>query len=266
MTLSRWADSLPVQGSGMHRWVNAIGVYHRSRTRFGLCYCPVCLDELPVFNVHWRLSYWTVCPLHCVSLCDACPHCGAALEIHRQRVDIRRCIRCHEPLTQHSGSRGMPTFTQTALTAAALIPATVQYGLCSVASGQDYLCGMRALLSAFHTARAPDPQDARHLRARIELRRINGRHSDLGLLDRIVRAWPHSMLSLAEQYSLTQRSFRQECPDWICKALAQLPPGRANGQLRPSLAAVRAAKSAQLARGVGWRTMRARALIEMAEH
>ncbi|PSD28808.1 hypothetical protein C7E18_00405 [Stenotrophomonas maltophilia] len=249
---------------GVRSWVNAVGIYHRCRTRYGLCYCPQCLEESAVFNAHWRLSYWTVCPAHGVVLCDSCPQCGAALEPHRQRVDLRRCARCHQLMTGQLATLAAPTHTQTALTAASLMSQVPRYWPCAATSGSDYARGMHMLLSAFHDARGVDFCCTGRMRDRIELRRVRERHLDMQLLDELVRLWPYSMLSIAERYHLTQRSFRGECPHWLWQAVRHLPPGRVNGLGAPSLARVRAARSAQLARRAGWRTMRAQILIEMA--
>lgn len=253
-----------LERSGVRRWVNAIGVYHRLRTRYGLCYCPVCLDQMRYFDRHWRLSYWTVCPVHGLLLRDACPHCDAPLAPHRQQLDICRCANCHQLLTSSPFRAAISTDSQGALTAAMTLPAIHRYQPCLSATGQDYCAGMHLLLSAFLDARVRCWDAVGHARDRIELRRIHQRHLDLQLLDEIVCRWPYSMLSMAQRLHLTQRSFRQPCPDWVAKQVRQLPLGRMNGLGSPSLTRLRQARAAQLGRGLGWRTIRAQILIDIA--
>ncbi len=265
MTLVDWiVPVVRVAPSGVRRWVNAIGVYHRSRIRHGLCYCPVCLDQSRHFDKHWRMSFWTVCPEHSLLLLDACPHCDAPVVPHRQKLDICRCDQCHQLLTDRPSRPAVPTAAQAVLAAAMRFPSLTHYRPCSPATGQEYSLGMHLLLSAFLDARIRSWGVAGRLRDRIELRRVHQRHQDLQLLDEIVSRWPYSMLSLAQRHHLTQRSFRQSCPGWLAQAASQLPPGRVNGVGFPSLSRLRQASCAQLARTPGWRTMRAQILLDIA--
>lgn len=88
--------------SGNTPWILPIGVYHRTRRRFGLQFCPHCLDEaVPYFRRSWRLAYTVVCPTHRVVLSDRCA-CGSAVNFHRSdiggsmlhRLDVRICPQC----------------------------------------------------------------------------------------------------------------------------------------------------------------------------
>jgi TniQ len=70
-----------------------VGVYHRTRRRFGLQYCPDCLaeDGEPYYRRRWRLAFMTVCERHAVPLRDRCPWCGAAVNFHRGEMgDYRK--------------------------------------------------------------------------------------------------------------------------------------------------------------------------------
>lgn len=70
---------------GPSPWIMPVGVYHRTRTRFGLQFCPRCLaeDKTPYYRRRWRLAFMVVCESHEILLHDRCPHCGATVSFHR---------------------------------------------------------------------------------------------------------------------------------------------------------------------------------------
>lgn len=74
--------------SGMLRWVLNVGVYHRTRLKFGLQVCPRCLagDPDPYFRRSWRLAFVVCCPRHRAKLIDACPCCKRPLAFHRSEL------------------------------------------------------------------------------------------------------------------------------------------------------------------------------------
>lgn len=79
-----------------------------SRYRF----CPHCLrsDSTPHMRQHWRFSCWLDCTDHRCLLEDACPHCGAAVQLpfslvnagpqRRGVADLSDCVRCKRSLTE----------------------------------------------------------------------------------------------------------------------------------------------------------------------
>lgn len=77
---------------GASRWVLPVGVYHRTRRRHGMQFCPVCLvtDQIPFLRLTWRLGVSTICTRHGVWLACSCPSCGRALAPHRADVQIGR--------------------------------------------------------------------------------------------------------------------------------------------------------------------------------
>lgn len=111
-------------------WIMPLGIYHRSRRRRGLMFCPLCLRDSPAyFRRSWRLAFITECETHGCSLIDACPDCGAALAPHRTdlqrsgfipQVDVlRMCWHCgwdlaRSPRTASDGV--LLEFTRSALT------------------------------------------------------------------------------------------------------------------------------------------------------
>lgn len=76
----------PKGGSG---GILPLGIYHRTRRRRGLMFCPDCLagDAVPFFRKAWRVTYLCVCPSHGWVLRDCCPACEAPLAPHR--VDVK---------------------------------------------------------------------------------------------------------------------------------------------------------------------------------
>jgi hypothetical protein len=84
-------------------WIMPVGVYHRTRRRFGLQFCPLCLaeDSLPYFRRRWRLAFITCCERHGITLLDRCPRCGDSVNFHRNEMGDRNkqtpdsMVHCH---------------------------------------------------------------------------------------------------------------------------------------------------------------------------
>lgn len=77
---------------GPTSWLMPVGVYHRTRTQFGLQYCPLCLaeDNKPYFRRKWRLAFVVSCERHQTLLHDRCPRCGTAVNFHRGEMGDHR--------------------------------------------------------------------------------------------------------------------------------------------------------------------------------
>lgn len=80
---------------GNTKWILPLGIYHRTRRRKGMQYCPVCLatDDIPYFRKHWRLAFYTECDIHGVLLRDACTKCMAPVIFHRTELGKRHLIK-----------------------------------------------------------------------------------------------------------------------------------------------------------------------------
>lgn len=78
----------------------SVSVFHRTRRRHGLQFCPLCLSEgRHWFRRVWRLGFMLVCSEHRVALLDACPTCGSPVVPHRAlRLDLSCCHQCGAPL------------------------------------------------------------------------------------------------------------------------------------------------------------------------
>lgn len=89
--------------NGNTRWIMPLGVYHRTRRRYGLQFCPLCLatDAEPYFRRSWRLAFTTVCERHGVLMHDRCHQCGATVAFFRRELGHRDehrfdpAARCH---------------------------------------------------------------------------------------------------------------------------------------------------------------------------
>lgn len=88
--------------NGMCRWILPLGVYHRSRRRPCLMFCPQCLgdDANPYFRRRWRLAFSIVCTKHGCYLLDACPKCDSPIAPHRSDMHGRQ-VYSHSGLNAH---------------------------------------------------------------------------------------------------------------------------------------------------------------------
>lgn len=95
---------------GNTRWILPLGIYHRTKLRKGMIYCPLCLreDKTRYFRKSWRLSFITFCYKHKCILLDHCNHCKSPIDFQRLGIgslhyelpvkDIGLCFKCHKPL------------------------------------------------------------------------------------------------------------------------------------------------------------------------
>lgn len=65
---------------GLRRWIVSMQYSRMANRRFGLPYCPVCLQEdaIPYFRLHWRSCLHSHCPHHGVLYRDVCFRCNTA--------------------------------------------------------------------------------------------------------------------------------------------------------------------------------------------
>ena len=96
--------------------VLAAGIFHRSRTRHGLQYCPDCLRTGPPhYRRAWRLGFVVCCALHDRLLDDACPHCGAPVVPHRAPIGgMGFCHACKGDLGDAGEARRPPGMNRAA--------------------------------------------------------------------------------------------------------------------------------------------------------
>ncbi len=77
--------------NSLNKNISSLGIRHRKRRKFGLTFCPSCLND-NYFRVSWRLLTTIVC-LECREyLYDRCLKCGSPVSFHRINVGESRKI------------------------------------------------------------------------------------------------------------------------------------------------------------------------------
>ena len=78
------------------------GVYHRTRSRPSLQYCPICLSKrVPYYRTVWRLVFFVCCPICNVNLHDKCPKCLSPVIPHRifnknqYSINFKKITQCY---------------------------------------------------------------------------------------------------------------------------------------------------------------------------
>ncbi|SMG42618.1 TniQ protein [Marivirga sericea] len=99
---------------GNSKWIMPYGIYHRKRFKYGMQFCPTCLnkDDTPYVRVYWRLSLLTFCGNCLKYLLNKCPKCNSPFVFFRQDVgyknileksSIYNCFNCGIDLRNFSG-------------------------------------------------------------------------------------------------------------------------------------------------------------------
>lgn len=70
-------------------WLLALGIYHRTHTRYGIQFCPSCFQKdgkRPYYRRWWRLALAVGCPDCGCMLLDECPFCEQPVVFHRSEI------------------------------------------------------------------------------------------------------------------------------------------------------------------------------------
>ncbi|MGY3809678.1 TniQ family protein [Aeromonas veronii] len=96
MTLESYTGSLfeHIPSVGNSPWITPLGLFHRTRKRPGMQFCPECLmgNKLPFYRRCWRLSIYAICDLHNCVLADSCPSCCEPIAYHRHGIGRDKII------------------------------------------------------------------------------------------------------------------------------------------------------------------------------
>lgn len=215
------------------QWINAVGVYHRTRTRFGLQYCPQCLGETPSFVRSWRFSFVTVCSMHHCSLLDRCRSCGSPVVPHRA-YQLTRCHRCGAFLAgKHDRLEG-GMFEKNRLIQEIFLRAmygnSMEIGT-AVVPAADFLAGALAILGQIkeklrsHPSLVPLPSDFVVRTPPLRLASCVDRARWMILLASVLEEWPARFIQLAAACAMSQVGFaRYRIPNWLAAVVTQLPP------------------------------------------
>lgn len=149
--------------NGMCRWIIPIGIFHRSRRRPGLMFCPKCLkeDNEPFFRRTWRLAFATACIKHRCYLLDSCPNCKSPLAPHRSDMQSRSVfpvaglnVCCWKCGFDYRNEEGLLHFLpeEPALNLQAKLEYTIKNGFTQWTDNQNthslvYFDGLRALIA-----------------------------------------------------------------------------------------------------------------------
>lgn len=227
---------------GDSRFVLSAGVYHRTRRRHAMQYCPECLDtDDPWWRKQWRLAFVVCCDQHGTRLADACPACDVPVIPHRTMPTFAgQCHACGRRLVA-SGTddpvREAPkpvARLQATLSTVLSTPAESTFLGCAFAP--DTFAFLRQLVGivldeerfygseADTTLTVDGPALAE--RRSFERLRIDERIRILGLLEPWVRDWPTGFRERACAMRLTRRRFLgRKWPENLEIEIARLSEG-----------------------------------------
>lgn len=237
MTLSSYLSRTSRQthaGEVGASWLTCVGMHGRSRTRYGLQYCPRCLEASGAFVRTWRLAFVFACPVHGLMLGDRCGGCGAPVALHRTRHAPSSCHRCGTAL-------GNLACRDTALLAEALHVQEQFIGFCRQdhidivgpkVKTADFFWGLGALMkilrekirshpSVFRASNYFVLKSCKPLRLAAAPMRL---HLCSSLLD-VLEQWPEKFLNVALASNMTRTAFAHcgELPQWLNDQVSQLP-------------------------------------------
>lgn len=273
LTLHDWTRALVPPEAGrwpaIAPWINAVGVFHRTRRLHGQQFCPECLDEVGTPQRIWRLAFVVACPNHRRALLDACPNCAEPWIPHRSRVGMLRCHVCHRLLTVSKPTTDdIPTAATLRLqeamiatldTASTYADATCRHALLGI---HDVA---RALLQAANAEKRAhrDQGDDVSLPRRLETARAGVRRLVMDRCARMLARWPESFREMAKARGLRREFFGPDhlMPDWMHEEVAGLPGTRRRSvrarRPTPSTALGRRLRRIEEQRPPNWRAMQA---------
>jgi hypothetical protein len=81
--------------NGNQKWILPLGIFHRTRKRFGLQFCPKCLiddGKIPYYRKTWRLALSITCPKCNILLLDRCPYCDKPITFFRDELGFKLSV------------------------------------------------------------------------------------------------------------------------------------------------------------------------------
>lgn len=215
-------------------WINALGIFHRSRRRFGLQYCPQCLGETPAFVCSWRMSFSFACARHHSFLLDRCRSCASAIAPHRHGFDLTKCHHCGaslatslvKPLTDPDFLRLLDLqliFERWAENE------HVEIGT-SLTTREDFFAGAMIILQALKAKMRTHPELHDHDSNYFSFEQLHLINSKIRgemcmLLHHVLTDWPSNLLHFGSATGMTQVGFRHHgrLPAWVNDVVEQMP-------------------------------------------
>lgn len=207
--------------NGMNRWIVPLGIFHRSRKRPGLMFCPQCLreDAEPYFRRRWRLAFSVVCAKHECNLHDMCPRCSAPVEPHRVDMQSRSCLT-HTGLSVHCWKCGFDfrdgvgasVPDKSLVRIQQLLDGTVDRGYVDWAGNSSmhslvFFEGLRALIAGVSSRQTQDRLTGSLKlvgwpRTGLEMASLEMRRHLFQVLATLLEDWPESFVSLVRANQL----------------------------------------------------------------
>lgn len=285
MTLIDWTRALTPQTyakriPAIAPWINAAGVFHRTRRLHALQFCGQCLAETGIVEKTWRLSFMVACPVHRTPLADACPRCDAPFIPHRGNMRGYRCHACSMPLATGVPSSDFRRTTEQSPDADAVEMQAIFCDALNRGCQEDSpaaLAELRALrvlssvlLNQQHAQATEEALRLGYLAGhgrQVETMRLAGRRRVLLMCARLLTDWPSSLRSIASTTSLRQDEFTRygEIPAWLRGEVERLPvrktrcPGRAKRNLDERIGRLHES------RPLNWRAGRAALMLRAAQ-
>lgn len=260
--------------TGITPWINAVGIYHRKRRRFGQLYCPECLRESSYFRRLWRHSAVTFCEKHGCELFDSCMACGSSLAPHRQFIDIAQCGFCSADLRAPQCTRASEHEMRLALQRLLVSAGDGEPKLIGrqLILGVELLNGARVLISVFGNALLRSKNSdidgtllKQALTTGLERCRLQERRCLLDILMNLMGDWPLSFRERADRFRLAQPRFPllSAVPLWLATEIALLPIGFRWRDVHARRVVTTEAKLRELTASIDpyWRTHRASILL-----
>lgn len=251
-------------------WINSIGIYHTTRRKHGLQYCPACLIDSPFFRKNWRMSFATICPHHNCYLLDACPSCDSPIAPHRNHVSNLHCHICHMLLINTPLREINSDIYEKLREIQDLFLKGYSPKIEINAEFNELLVGIHVLLSILrkrrnHYRSSDILLDAGE--APVELLRKDSRFRVLIFMYQLLSQWPDSFHKLANEVGLNQRhAIGYINPSWLQSELNMLPIGKPKEKVHRTKTAIADLKSNQRQKPDGWRTKRAELLLKIIKN
>lgn len=228
MTLRKLTPAACQERRGLHDHAELlpVGIYHRTRRRYGQQFCPLCLAQDPAYlRRQWRLSVVVACPIHGCRLRDACPVCDAPFIPHRQHALMRRT--CHACSANLIGGIFAPA-NQTALRLQKQLTEEIASTNIAPEPGkfQRQLLGGVLILLRLALRLEHGTSDGSQIGIRTWNRlRASQREQRIAVAEEWVRTWPNMWLDWAKERRVTQVRIREygPLPAWIAAGASTLP-------------------------------------------
>lgn len=282
MTLQAWLIQLTpnpraMQPSGISPWINALGIFHRTRTRFGVQYCPACLHKMPAFLKIWRLAFVTVCPIHRTTLLDSCMHCSTPVAFHRAERFMASCHACGRPLALSSidvDDHTIPKRLALQKTLLHILNGGVLFIEGVPVSAHRFFKTATLLLQSIknkirtHSCSLRLPADLRSCpTGQIELARTDARARQCLLLWHCMKDWPLRFLHTFNAPHIAHGLNNQPADPLllISIVLGQTRSRQKNRQIAKTSPVRKQLRQLQRNKHFGWRTRRAECLLKAAK-